>query len=184
MILCYNETMRKIIVKTKLSSRERFEEKLSDIDLDFSAIYWQHDRVYVPRDYKNNSNYPRLIMRTEMKSVDKPAKYSLILKRHIEDSGIDVVEETVIKDYENAVNMILQLGFKLSGEFSRRRQDLQMGEGTVIYLDKIETLPGYYAKIESEIGPDDSVAEARLDLEKTFKTLGESNFVDKPYSEL
>ena len=89
-----------------------------------------------------------------------------------------------MEDYENAVNMILQLGFKLSGEFSRRRQDLQMGEGTVIYLDKIETLPGYYAKIESEIGPDDSVAEARLDLEKTFKTLGESNFVDKPYSEL
>ncbi|MBO7132272.1 CYTH domain-containing protein [Candidatus Saccharibacteria bacterium] len=176
--------MRKVIVKTKLSSREKFEEKLSDIDLDFSAIYWQHDRVYIPRDYKKSSNYPRLVMRTEMKSVDKPAKYSLILKRHIEDSGIDVVEETVIKDYENAVNMILQLGFKLSGEFSRRRQDLQMGEGTVIYLDKIETLPGYYAKIESEIGPDDSVTEAKLDLEKTFRTLGESNFIDSPYSEL
>ena len=176
--------MRKVIVKAKLSSREKFEEKLSDIDLDFSPIYWQHDRIYIPRDYKKNSNYPRLIMRTEMKSVDKPAKYSLILKRHIEDSGIDVVEETIIKDYENTVNIILQLGFELTGEISRRRQDLQMGEGTVIYLDKIETLSGYYAKIESEIGPDDSVTEAKLDLEKTFKTLGESNFISSPYAEL
>ena len=176
--------MRKVIVKTKLSSRDKFEEKLSDIDLDFSAIYWQHDRIYIPRDYKKNSNYPRLIMRTEMKSVDKPAKYSLILKRHIEDSGIDIVEETLVKDYENAVNIILHLGFELTGEISRRRQDLQMGEGTVIYLDKIETLPGFYAKIESEIGPDDSVIEAKLDLEKTFKTLGESNFINSPYSEI
>ncbi len=176
--------MRKVIVKTKLSSRDKFEEKLSDIDLDFSAIYWQHDRIYIPRDYKKNSNYPRLIMRTEMKSVDKPAKYSLILKRHIEDSGIDIVEETLVKDYENAVNIILQLGFKLASEISRRRQDLNMGEGTVIYLDKIETLPGYYAKIESEITPDDSAVEARLDLEKTFNTLGESNFINSPYSEM
>ena len=57
--------MRKVIVKVKLASRDRFEEKLSDIDLDFSAIYWQHDRVYIPRGYKKNSNYPRLVMRTE-----------------------------------------------------------------------------------------------------------------------
>ena len=176
--------MRKVIVKTKLSSREKFETKLSDIDLDFSAIYWQHDRIYIPRDYKMNSNYPRLVMRTEMRSVDKPAKYTLILKRHIEDSGIDIVEETLVKDYENAVNIILQLGFKLAGEISRRRQDLQMGEGTVIYLDKIETLTGYYAKIESEITPDDSAVEAKLDLEKTFSTLGETNFVNSPYSEI
>ena len=176
--------MRKVIIKTKLSSREKFEEKLSDIDLDFSAIYWQHDRIYIPRDYKKNANYPRLVMRTEMKSVDKPAKYTLILKRHIEDSGVDIVEETSVKDYENTVNIILQLGFKLDTEISRRRQDLQMGEGTVIYLDKIETLPGYYAKIESEIGPADSVIEAKLDLEKTFKTLGESNFITSPYAEL
>ena len=119
-----------------------------------------------------------------MKSVDKPAKYILILKRHIEDSGIDIVEETVVKDYENTVNMILQLGFKLTAEISRRRQNLQTGEGTVIYLDKIETLPGYYAKIESEISPDDSATEAKLDLEKTFRTLGESNFISSPYSEL
>lgn len=176
--------MRKVIVKAKLSSRDRFEEKLSDIDLDFSPIYWQHDRIYVPRDYKKNSSYPRLIMRTEMISVDKPAKYTLILRRHIEDSGIDIFEETAIKDYKNTVNIILQLGFKPLSEVSRRRQDLKTGEGTVIYLDKVENLPGYYAKIESEITPEDSVIEARQDLEKTFQTLGESNFVNKPYSEI
>ena len=123
-------------------------------------------------------------MRTEMKAVDKPAKYVLILRRHIEDSGVDIVEETTIKDYENTVNMILQLGFKPLSEVSRRRQDLDMGDGVMIYLDKVDNLPGYYAKIESVLEPNDSVTEAKLDLEKTFQTLGENNFINQPYSEI
>lgn len=176
--------MKKVILKCKLKNRDAFEDKLSDIDFDFSPMYWQHDRIYVPRGYKRGMNYPRLIMRTEMRAVDKPAKYYLILRRHIEDSGIDITEETVVKDYETAVNIIFQLGFKLAAEVSRRRQDLDMGDDTFIYLDKVENLPGYYAKIESRLSEKDSVAEAKLDLEKTFQTLGESNFVDSTYFEL
>ena len=48
----YNISMRKVIVKCKLKNRDEFERKLSDIDLDFSQVYWQHDRIYVPRNYK------------------------------------------------------------------------------------------------------------------------------------
>ena len=176
--------MKKVILKCKLKSRDDFEQKLSDIDLDFSPVYWQHDRVYVPKNYKPHSNFPRLIMRTEMKAVDKPAKYSFILRRHIEDSGVDIVEETKITNYEELVSIILQLGFKLAKEVSRRRQELDMGEGTFIYLDKIDSLPGYYAKIESDLSDKDSVFEAKQDLEKTFKTLGESNFVEEAYFEI
>lgn len=176
--------MRKIILKVKLADRDRFEKKLSDIDLDFSSIYWQHDRIYVPRGYKKDSNFPRLIMRTEVRAVDAPAQYSLILKRHIMDSGVDIVEETLIRDYEKAVNIILQLGFKPAGEVSRRREDLMMGEGTTMHIDSIEGRPGYYAKIESEISTNDSVLEAKDDLEKTFTTLGESNFIESTYFEL
>ena len=69
-------------------------------------------------------------------------------------------------------------------EVSRRRQELSMGEGTVIYLDKVDHLPDYYAKIETDLQDGDSVQAAREDLEKTFRTLGESNFVEKPYFEL
>ena len=176
--------MKKVILKCQLSSSDKFEKKLSDIDLDFSPIYWQHDRVYVPRNYKRGMNLPRLIVRTNMKAVDVSPEYLLILKRHIEDSGIDVVEETDIKDYTSVVNIILQLGFKLAAEVSRRRQELKMGEGTYIYLDKIDNQPGYYAKIESDLSAEDSVTAAREDLKKTFETLGESNFVDKSYFEL
>lgn len=176
--------MKKIILKCKLKNRDGFEQKLSDIDLDFSPIYWQHDRVYVPRNYKPNANFPKLIMRTEMKAVDKPARYYFILRRHIEDSGVDITEQTEVTDYEKLVNIILQLGFKPIAEVSRRREELSMGEGTMIYLDKVDHLPGYYAKIESDLQATDSVEAARLDLEKTFKTLGESHFVDKPYFEL
>lgn len=176
--------MKKVILKCKLKNRDNFEEKLNDIDLEFSPVYWQHDRVYTPKNYKSSSNFPRLIMRTEMKAVDKPAKYYFILKRHIEDSGVDITEETEVKDYEKLVNIILQLGFKLEKEISRRRQTLKMGEGTYIHLDKIDTLSGYYAKIESDLDEKDSITEARQDLQKTFETLGETSFVDKPYFEL
>ncbi len=176
--------MRKVIVKCKLKNRDEFEQKLSDIDLDFSQVYWQHDRIYVPRNYKPHANFPRLIMRTEMRAVDKPAKYSFILKRHIEDSGVDIAEETIIKDYETLVNIILQLGFKPIAEVSRRRQDLRMGEGNFIFLDKVEGKSGYYAKIESELVSTDSIGAARRDLENTFKTLGESNFIKNAYFEI
>lgn len=176
--------MKKVILKCKLKSRDEFERKLTEIKFNFSAVYWQHDRVYVPKNYKPKSNFPKLIMRTEMKAVDKPAKYYFILRRHIEDSGVDLVEETPVTDYEKLVNIILQLGFKPAAEVSRRRKELDMGEGTFVYLDKIDGKPGYYAKIESDLQPTDSITAAKTDLEKTFKALGESNFVDAPYYEL
>lgn len=177
--------MKKVILKCKLSSRDKFENKLSDIDLDFGAIYWQHDRIYVPRGYKKGMNLPRLVMRTTMSAIDEPPKYSLILRRHIEDSRVDIIEETPVTDYVNMVNIIFQLGFKQAGEISRRRQDLDMGEGTMIYLDEIDGRDGeVYAKIESTLTPDDSVTEAREDLKKTFETLGETNFIESTYFEL
>ena len=176
--------MKKVILKCKLKSREAFIKKLNDIDFKFSPVLWQHDRIYVPRGYKKNMNYPRLIMRTEMRDVDRPATYYFILRRHIEDSSIDIVEETEIKDYEKIVNIILQLGFKPIAEVSRRRETLDMGGETYIYLDKVENLPGYYAKIESKLSENDTVAEAKDDLRRTFETLGEKDFVESTYFEL
>lgn len=176
--------MKKVILKYKLSSREKFEDSLSNIDLDFSAMYWQHDRVYVPRGYKPGLNLPRLVMRTEMKAVDKPPKYTMILRRHIEDSGIDIVEETPVKDYQSTANIIMQLGFIPAGEVSRRRQDLKINKTTYIYLDKIDGKPGNYAKIEAVIGVKDAVSSIKDSLKKTFESLGETNLVDKPYVEI
>lgn len=174
--------MKKAILKVKLKDLEKFEKKLTEIDFDFSPIYWQHDRIYVPRGYKRGGNFPRLVMRTEMRAVDEPAKYYLILRRHIEDSGIDIVEETTVIDYQSMVNIILQLGFKPAGEVSRRRQELDMGEGIFIYLDKIDDEEGgEYAKIESPISDDDSVAEAIFDLKRTFAAFGENDIVSSAY---
>ena len=143
--------MKKVITKCKLRSRQEFVQKLYDIEMKFGPIYWQHDRVYVPRNYKPKANYPRLVMRTEMTAVDKTSIYKMILRRHIEDSGVDIINETIVKDYTEVVNMIHQLGFVEKGEVSRRRQELKMGDGIMVYLDKVEGLPGYYAKIESEL---------------------------------
>ena len=176
--------MKKIILKCKLEDRDRFEEKLSDIDMDFGPVYWQHDRVYTPRGYKRAQNYPRLVMRTELKAVDEKPEYYLILRRHIEDSGIDVVEKTPVTDYATTVNIIMQLGFRQAGEVSRRRQDLEMGEGTIIHLDELDGRKETYAKIETVLQDGDSATEARNDLKKTFETLDESDIVESAYFEL
>ncbi len=178
--------MRKVVAKMKLANKAEFVRMLADIGMDFSQVYYEHDRVYTPRGYKRGENYPRLIVRTEMKAVDKPAKYYLILRRHIEDSGVDVVNETRVKDYSEVVRIALQLGFEAAGEVSRQRQELVMGESVKIYLDRIEGLPNYFAKIESTLTEEESVTDAKEDLLKTFEVLGEKRdrVVEKTYVEL
>ena len=175
--------MKKIIKKTRLKNHEDFEKKLEDIDFEFSPIIWQHDRVYLPKGFKHGMNYPRIIMRTEMKAVDKPAKYKMILKRHIEDSGVDVVDETEVKDYAEGVNIIHQLGFKKINEVSRRRQEIDMGDGTKLYFDKVDNVAGYYAKIETKLEENDTVSDVVEDLTKTLKVLGADEIVEKAYFE-
>ena len=176
--------MRKVVVKCKLKNREEFETRLAEIDMRFDKTYWQHDRVYFPRTYKRGQNYPRLIMRTEMMAVDKPARYSVVLKRHIEDSGVDIVDTTIVKDYTEMSNIIHQLGFVKHAEISRRRMDIVMGRGVVIHLDKVENIPGFYAKMEAVLEEGESVKEVREDLVKTFKVLDQTEIVDKTYGEL
>ncbi len=177
--------MKKVILKYQLKDRERFEDKLTELDFDLSPIYWQHDRVYVPRNYKTGKNYPRLIMRTEMHAVDEPPKYILVLRRHIEDSGVDITEETPVADYVAMASIALQLGFKPAGEVSRRRQEVSMGDNTMIYLDEIDGRPGeHYVKVESILPPEASVEEVQNNLTKTLKDLGEKDAINKAYFEL
>ena len=145
---------------------------------------WPHDRVYVPRGYKKQNNYPRLILRTEMKAVDRPPRYELILRRHIEDSGVDIVDTTVVRDYTEMANIILQLGFVQQAEISVRRQELAMGKNIKAYLDKVEGISGYYAKIEADLTEEDKTGDVKKELEETFRTFGKDNFSTEPYSEL
>ena len=176
--------MKKVVVKVKLSGLEAFEAKLDGLGMEFGPIYWQHDRVFVPRNYRRGVGYPRLVMRTEMKAVDRPAKYSLILKRHIEDANVEVVHETVVKDYTEAANIILQLGFRQEAEVSRRRQEIKMEEGTMMYLDRVEKMAGYFVKIEAQLESAESAKALRAETVKTFESLDQKNQVMQTYSEL
>lgn len=161
--------MKRAIIKTKVKNKEELDRRMKEISLEFEPVMWQHDRVYLPRGYRPNMNMPRMIMRTEMKSVEKPARYVLILKRHIADSGVDVVNQTQVNDYVETVNLIHQLGFGNAAEVSRRRQVLRIGEDAVMYLDKVDRVPGYYLKIETKLKDDDKVSEVMDDLKRTLK---------------
>ena len=176
--------MKKLILKTKLRGRDEFEAKLDKTGFDLSPIFWQHDRVYLPRGFKHGENFPRLILRTEMRAVDRPAKYSLLLKRHLEGSGLDVVFETKVDDYKSAAGLALQLGFELSSEISRKRQEIRLSKTEVLYLDKIEDLPNYFCKLERELTDSDKPEIVRQDLEHFMSNLGETSFVRQSYAEL
>ena len=176
--------MKKVIVKTRLENREDFEADIEDLDLDFSPIVWQHDRVYLPRNYKRGMNYPRLIMRTEMTSVDSNPMYIMILKRHIEDSGVDIVDETLVADYKEAVSIIHQLGFTKVNEISKKRQTVVMDEDTLLLVDSVEGVEGIFAKLERRIDDKEKVGEVRKDLVKTFKVFFEKNFIENAYFEI
>lgn len=177
--------MKKVIVKCRLKNHEEFEKKMTEIDMDFSPMYWLHERVYVPRNYQKKSSFPRLILRTEMHAVDRPAKYELQLRRHIEDSGIDIVDTTIIRDYQEAANIILQLGFEAQNEVSSRRQELVLGKGTKMYMDKVDGVAGYFAKIETELGENDKVEDVRKEIISTFEQFGQdaSTLITDTYSE-
>lgn len=176
--------MKKVIIKYKLKNHDDFEKKMNEVDVDFGAMYWQHDRIYVPKNYKSKMNFPRLIMRTEMKAIDRPARYELILKRHIEDSGIDVIDATVVRDYVEAVNIIQQLGFKQIAEVSKKRRMASIGE-TKIYLDNVEGVSGYYIKMEAPMKEGDKVESLMTDLAETLESIDDQNTrVEEPYFEI
>ncbi len=177
--------MKKVILKAKINDRDEFEDRLDKVGLLFSPLFWQHDRIYVPRGYKPNANFPRLVMRTEMTAVDVPPEYTLLLRRHIEDSGVDAVEETRVTDYVEMVNIILQLGFKPLIEVSRRRETLTMNEKTVIHLDEIDNRQGeFYAKIEKTVENNESVEKVREELAEILRSFGETDLLNRPYAEL
>lgn len=161
--------MKRVTVKVQVKDLGELETRMRDISLEFEPTLYQHDRVFVQRGYKRGLNMPRLIMRTEMSSVDKPAIYKLIFKRHIEDSGIEITDRSVVRDYTEIVNIIQQLGFVLVKEVSRRRKRVKLSEMSRIYLDKVDGLEFPYLKIETALEEKDKVSEVMSDLKRTLK---------------
>ena len=176
--------MKKLIVKTNLKSREAFDKRAAAIGLQFSPTIWQHERVYVPRDFRSGLCLPRLVMRTEVKKTNAPAEYALYLKRHIEDSGVDWVNYTPVGDYTEATAIVHQLGYHKIAEVSRQRQMVELDPKTVIYLDVVEGLTGSFLKIEAELMEDEPVELLRSGLLATLAEFGEETFLMQTYAEL
>ena len=176
--------MKKLIVKSQLPDRASLDTQLTNIGMELSPVIWQHERVYLPSDYRPAMNFPRMVMRTEVRSTDKPATYAMYLKRHIEDSGVDWVDFTEVKDYTAASGIIHQLGFRKVAEISRQRQELWLDDKTVIYLDKVESLPEHFIKIEAELSEDEPVDLLRRDLFNILQMLGQTTFTMQTYFDL
>ena len=178
--------MKKSIVKMKLTSRVDFISTLEEINFKFSEPYWQHDRIFVPKGYDRDKSLPRLSLRTIVKNPNKDAIYALVLRRHYAEKKIDVVNAITFKDYTEAAHILYQLGYNLKSEISRRREELSMGETIKIYIDKIDNIPGYYAKIESDLADGDDPIAAREDLIETFRVLNvkRGDPLDMTYGEI
>ncbi len=179
--VCYNGLMKKLIVKSAMESRQEIDQRLVSIGMDLSPVIWQHERVYVPHDYRPNMNFPRLVMRTEVRTPEQPASYAMFLKRHIEDSGVDMVNFTPVGDYTEATAIIHQLGFRKVAEVSRRRQEAWLDKQTVIYIDEIEGFNGAFLKIEAELNAGEAVETLRKDLFTILSMLGLKTFMMQAY---
>ncbi len=176
--------MKKLIVKSQLPDRTALDQQLEGIGMELSPVIWQHERVYLPHDFKPNMNYPRLVMRTEVRATDQSAVYSLYLKRHIEDSGIDWMNFTNVTDYTEASGIVHQLGFRKAAEISRQRQELWLDDKTVLYVDKVEGLNNYYMKLEAELSEGEPVDLLRNDLFNILRMLGQETFTMQAYFDL
>lgn len=176
--------MKKMIVKSKLENRKDFERRLAEIGQELTPTRWQHERIYVPREFQPGMNFPRMILRTEMQAVNRPPQYSLALKRHIEDSGLDYVFRTAVEDYMSATGIVHQLGFQKIAEVSRQRREVELDEKTVIYLDKVEGIDGDFIKIEAEMLEGELVSELRQDFYHTLSMLGLETVVFQTYAEI
>ena len=163
--------MKKSIVKMKLQSRVDFVQTLEEIDYRFSDVYWQHDRIFVPKHYDREKSLPRLSLRTIVRKPEKNAVYALVMRRHNSEGNYDIVNSTQVKDYAEAAHILYQLGYELKYEVSRHREELDMGETIKIYIDKIDGLQGYYGRIESDLSDGDDPNEAYNDLVETFRVL-------------
>jgi len=176
--------MKKLIVKSRLLDEENFKAQIRDTGQELSPVIWQHERVYVPHDYREGQNLPRMITRTEVRDTNMPAVYSLFLKRHIEDSGVDWVNKTEVSDYNETSGIIHQLGFQKVAEISRQRQEVRLDERTAIYLDHVEGLNGAFLKIEADLDEEEPIDALRGDLFKILSMLGQKTFVMETYANL
>lgn len=182
--LCYNRIMKKLIVKSRLVDRAAFDQQIAGIGMELSPVIWQHERIYLPHDYRPAMNFPRLVMRTEVRTTEQPATYAMYLKRHIEDSGIDWVNYTAVQDYTEATGIVHQLGFRKVAEISRQRQELRLDDRTIIYIDMIEGIEGTFLKIEADLDENESVDALRADLWAILTMLGLETFNMQPYFDL
>ena len=180
----YDIDMKKLIVKTWLKERTTFDKQAEGIGMEISPVIWQHERIYLPHDFRPKMNYPRLVLRTEVVKTDEPAQYYLYLKRHIEDSGIDIVNFTPVGDYTEATGIVHQLGYRKLAEVSRQRQQVILDNKTKIYVDTVEGISGTFLKIELEAAEDAPVEKLRQEAYRTLKLLGQDNIVTQTYAEL
>ena len=176
--------MRKVIVKSQLANADALVKKLEEGGFEFEPAVWQHERVYLPHNFRPRMNFPRLVMRTEVQETDQPAQYSLYLKRHIEDSGIDYVNFTAVGDYTETTGIVHQLGFKKVTEVSRQRRMIRLDAQTMIYLDTIEGIETPFVKIEAELIDGMSVEATRKELFKSLKLFGQETFLVQTYAEI
>ncbi len=181
----YNKhKMKKLIAKSQLLNQSDFEYRLQSVGMELGPTVWQHERIYLPSDWQYGRNMPRLVLRTEVYAVDQPAFYSIYLKRHIEDSGIDIVDLTSVGDYTEAANIIHQLGFRKTAEVSRQRRELSLDSHTAIYLDQVEGVHDAFVKIEAEVKDGDHVEALKVDLLNTLAMLGQKTYTEQPYFDL
>lgn len=183
-VLWYDGSMKKVIVKCQLRDRKDFEERMAEVGLEFAERFWLHDRIYLPRGYRRGLNLPRMALRTLVKKEGERPRYELILKRHIEDSDVEIENKTEVLDYAEAVRLMQQLGFEKRAEVARERRELEVSEKMKIYLDQLGEKD--FVKFELVLNEGESVQSVQREIRNTLRVFGQKkeDFVEQAYFEM
>lgn len=179
--------MRKIVIKAVLKDRDAAEMKLEALAPALGMPVWIHDRVFLPRGLSGGSgeqkNYLKMILRTEMWALDRPAVHFLIMRRRIADNDVDFENVSQVHNYAEVLMMIMQLGFEMKGQVMKMRQKTELNKIGILF-DKFQDKD--FIKIERKLDKGEDMAMIRGQMIELMMQIGikPEDILEKPYFEI
>ena len=162
--------MRIVAVKSKLPDVAALKKSLADIDFLFFPAIHEHDRVFVPTGFTHDPYPMSMVLRSTAADSKSAPTSSMIFRRYIPEKEFLLTHITEVKNYEDAAQILQQLGFTLRAEVTKHREICPFDSHTSIIHDHVPGL-GDFIKIEAKLKADQDPKALRDDLVATLGVL-------------
>ena len=86
--------MKKIIVKAEVRDVDKLENRLMNLGYDFDPMYWQHSRIFVPRNYEEHNNFVKFeaVLENESEAEEIRNRIEVLML------DLNILPDLVVKD--------------------------------------------------------------------------------------